>query len=76
MKLAEVQNELEEKIRSNRRLTENLDKITEKHDMLEDELKKMKGNYKQSMAELTCEQQIQISTGHHIARNDDIKCET
>ena len=48
VKLAEVQNELEEKIRANRRLTENLDKITEKHDMLEDELKKMKGTVKES----------------------------
>ena len=36
------------KIRSNRRLTGNLDKITKKHDMLKHDLKKMKGTVQES----------------------------
>ena len=39
--MVETQNELKEKIRSNRRLTQKLDKITEKQSKLEDELQKM-----------------------------------
>ena len=47
-KVAEMQAEIDEKIRQNRRLTENLDKTTERFEIAEEELKKMKGTVKES----------------------------
>ena len=41
-KVAEMQAEIDEKIRQNRRLTENLDKTTERFEIAEEELKRMK----------------------------------
>ena len=48
VKIAEVQNEVEKEVRTNRRLTENLDKTTEKLAVAEEELKKMKGTMKET----------------------------
>ena len=47
-KVAEMQAEIDEKVRQNRRLTENLDKTTERFEIVEEELKKLKGTVKES----------------------------
>ena len=48
LKLGDLQNELDDKVRQNRRLTENLDKQTEKVVLLDEELRKVKGSVKES----------------------------
>ena len=48
LKLGEIQTDLDDKLRANRRLTENLDKSQEKTLLLEEELRKVKGTVKES----------------------------
>ena len=47
-RVAEMQAEIDEKVRANRRLTENLDKVTERAEVIDEELRKMKGTVKES----------------------------